>query len=610
MRLLYFTGLLFGPTVLTVNAEWLKINDTVNTITSHQDFRKTIFRSFGHVVCRILVELVDYDVDQKDSMQNTCEVIGPPELLGSSRWRGGGSPGLVIELEEKLWEQFSFAPEDLVLDLMDAVVGERYFSNVGWLPTSISLSSRGNATIHHGAFHRRRQLEYFDRPRSVMLVRACSAGQARFVPFDVDNVVKEVRVSGISSAFTGRSLLVAANIATQTLLGVESLPDVADHVVFCMPPGTSGEKYLAAAALNSWYAVASDRWCAQPNAIIHEIGHNLGLGHAGKGDNAYADGTSLMGYSEVRADGPSKCFNGYNFWLLGWYPNHRIDLDALALTESVRVEIAAFTDFGVIGKNEVIIAKAGGLYLTYNRAETFNRETEDFLDTVTITKRVDGIHTKLLAGLSETNSRYISGDKLIFEVCSKHDGGSVAADKFIIGIGKEMLPCKSAMILGPDGVDATLSPPTRAPSMTPTLAPISTPTSAPPLVPAPTGKPVTPQPSLQEYTGFPTLSTGGPSEPLDDISEPFNPESSQVPVGVDERVATEESHRFPLVPVVSGTAGVIFLVFLTIFLFLLRRKWSVQARSRWQVSVLGSPKKQHTDNESETSQFGPSDESC
>jgi hypothetical protein len=357
-----------------------------------------------------------------------------------------------------------------------------------------------------------------------------------------------------------------------------------------------------------------------------KIGHNLGLGHAGKGDNAYADGTSLMGYSEVRADGPSKCFNGYNFWLLGWYPNHRIDLDALALTESVRVEIAAFTDFGVIGKNEVIIAKAGGLYLTYNRAETFNRETGDFLDTVTITKRVDGIHTKLLAGLSETNSRYISGDKLIFEVCSKHDGGSVAADRFVIGIGKEMLPCKSAMILGPDGVDATLSPPTRAPSMTPTLAPISTPTSAPistptsapistptsapTFAPAPTGKPVTPQPSLHEYTGFPTLSTGGPSEPLDDISEPFNPERSQVPVGGDERVAAEESDRFPLIPVVSGIACVTFFVFLTIFLILLRRKWSRQARSRWQVSVLGSPKKQHTDNESETSQFGPSDESC
>jgi hypothetical protein len=83
-----------------------------------------------------------------------------------------------------------------------------------------------------------------------------------------------------------------------------------------------------------------------------------------------------------------------------------------------------------------------------------------------------------------------------------------------------------------------------------------------------------------------------------------------VPVGGDERVAAEESDRFPLIPVVSGIACVIFFVFLTIFLILLRRKWSRQARSRWQVSVLGSPKKQHTDNESETSQFGPSDESC
>ena len=51
---------------------------------------------------------------------------------------------------------------------------------------------------------------------------------------------------------------------------------------------------------------------------MHEVGHNLGLGHSGEGTSEYADESCIMGqgFSET---GPLHCFNGAKSWQLGWY---------------------------------------------------------------------------------------------------------------------------------------------------------------------------------------------------------------------------------------------------------------------------------------------------
>jgi len=45
---------------------------------------------------------------------------------------------------------------------------------------------------------------------------------------------------------------------------------------------------------------------------MHEIGHNLGLGHAGE-TAEYDDQSGMMGYSYSQDDGPLMCFNAGKF---------------------------------------------------------------------------------------------------------------------------------------------------------------------------------------------------------------------------------------------------------------------------------------------------------
>ena len=47
-----------------------------------------------------------------------------------------------------------------------------------------------------------------------------------------------------------------------------------DHVMYCLPPGTSGG-WIASGYENSWLTTFNDRWCNYLSAQMHEISHNL-----------------------------------------------------------------------------------------------------------------------------------------------------------------------------------------------------------------------------------------------------------------------------------------------------------------------------------------------
>ena len=46
---------------------------------------------------------------------------------------------------------------------------------------------------------------------------------------------------------------------------------LANHVMFCIPPGTSGG-WIAYSSPNHWMSVYNDKWCQYPSAQMHEIG--------------------------------------------------------------------------------------------------------------------------------------------------------------------------------------------------------------------------------------------------------------------------------------------------------------------------------------------------
>ena len=79
---------------------------------------------------------------------------------------------------------------------------------------------------------------------------------------------------------TGQGDRVMRNAITAKLneeFNVSRPDELADYVMYCMPPDTfSGVAY---AYINSWNSIYNDEWCSKLSAQMHEVGHNLNLGH-------------------------------------------------------------------------------------------------------------------------------------------------------------------------------------------------------------------------------------------------------------------------------------------------------------------------------------------
>ena len=56
----------------------------------------------------------------------------------------------------------------------------------------------------------------------------------------------------------------------------------------CLPYGSlsSGRAgWLGYAYINHYLQVINNSWCGSPSVLVHELGHNLNLGHSGEGKN-------------------------------------------------------------------------------------------------------------------------------------------------------------------------------------------------------------------------------------------------------------------------------------------------------------------------------------
>ncbi|KAI2504195.1 Gametolysin peptidase M11 [Fragilaria crotonensis] len=143
----------------------------------------------------------------------------------------------------------------------------------------------------------------------------CSYGQPHFEPTTSNALVGTdgvYTVSLPSTTVTGAAdnpiAWAAVDKATAEL---GDLTSIADHVMRCMPPGTSGG-WLAYAYINHWLSVFNDSWCGYPSATMHELGHNFGLAHSSEGSSEYddkiwVDGTSILFRRRRRS---VMCFNG------------------------------------------------------------------------------------------------------------------------------------------------------------------------------------------------------------------------------------------------------------------------------------------------------------
>jgi hypothetical protein len=334
--------------------------------------------------------------------------------------------------------------------------------------------------------------------------KECSHNQLKFRPFegttkgeqeDVVGGVQNVRLNAEQSeelkeiirkngniqfrkAVKDRINLLA-RIAADRVLG--DLESQFDHVLFVIPRGIFG--VYATATINRWDSYYTEDWILRPSILLHEIGHNLGMDHAGE-NNEYDDKVGYMGFSYDNYFGPSMCFNPANSYYLGWYQEQTASYDALESGNDGNI-------FSLIGVNDYNPATAGfgdekllvvlrlthskrnwDYYVGYNRQKGMNRETSENGNNIVIMKKGGP------AGTSQKTQKIgtLSTVGTYFEIGDYNKEQSV-----FISFERKMSMGKDAVIRISTArpTSEPSSQPSTAPSPEPTRNPTSRPTRAP-----------------------------------------------------------------------------------------------------------------------------------
>jgi hypothetical protein len=128
--------------------------------------------------------------------------------------------------------------------------------------------------------------------------RDCSFGQLHFVPATGDHIENGVVELSLNLNIQEQVMSSLENILSSELRKkIGSFEDV-DHVAFCVPSGA-----IITATYREWYGYAyimdqksyyNNEQCGYLSTVVHEFGHNFGLGHSGiPGGNSYGDKSGI-----------------------------------------------------------------------------------------------------------------------------------------------------------------------------------------------------------------------------------------------------------------------------------------------------------------------------
>ncbi|KAL7449014.1 hypothetical protein ACHAWC_001121, partial [Mediolabrus comicus] len=310
----------------------------------------------------------------------------------------------------------------------------------------------------------------------------------------VSNGVYEVTIGNTVSGAADSTIRDAVVAAGNSALG--NMQSQFDHVMLCLPPGTSGG-WIGYAYVNWYLSVFNDNWCTYLSIQMHEIGHNLNLAHSGEGTNQYGDQTAMMGYSYSQNDGPKMCFNAPKNWQLGWYPQgaHTVE------NNFFEGKILGLVDYDYgnnLANGEIIMAKindGNGVdwYVSFNRDTGINSGTQEGQNQVLVHKREQGtgykqsyLMAKLSAG-STYNGITVNGVVVPVSVSSIDTSSAVGYAQVRIGNAPVTENPTKAPTPPPTNAPITSSPtkspttaaPTALPTPGPTALPTSPPTSGP-----------------------------------------------------------------------------------------------------------------------------------
>ncbi|KAL4858282.1 Autolysin [Chlorella vulgaris] len=113
------------------------------------------------------------------------------------------------------------------------------------------------------------------------------------------------------------------------------------HRVYLLPQGACNFVGLGYVGCDGSYDCRS--WVVgaaalAPQATVHELGHNLYLGHSGSSTDEYNDPTCAMGYCCT-----DRCFNLPKAFQMGWVKPQQLEGSNLAPGQTVRVALASQT---------------------------------------------------------------------------------------------------------------------------------------------------------------------------------------------------------------------------------------------------------------------------
>jgi len=228
-------------------------------------------------------------------------------------------------------------------------------------------------------------------------------------------------------------------------------------------------------------------YASYPAVVLHELGHNFGLGHSGE-TVAYDDHSCLMGNPLFGFDQGKMCFNAAKSWQLGWYADAKVDYKPLLIgNESWTGKLVGVAQYSHADRDgrpvtlRIDSGKSYDYYINFNRKIGMNSQNKEGSDLVNVygqaerEPQVPGEASRLLdsmhAGQSMEVPEFGNSGKML----------SIKVDKIVLGDESTIGWAEVTICLGTCNFGAPVA--SSSPSSSPFTAP--SPSSLSPSAPSP-----------------------------------------------------------------------------------------------------------------------------
>lgn len=280
---------------------------------------------------------------------------------------------------------------------------------------------------------------FYDENNLAAVYKACSNGQLTFVPAwgkdtvkQWDKVAKKQTTTGVVNIQPPNNIcnMNWRDAGNYALSQMSNKSYWATHKVIILPDCVD---FGGAAAWGetpgdtTWYKA---QYANYPVTQVHEMGHNLGLRHSGRGNDAYGDGTGYMSAMVPWSDeGARMCFNPAKLWYLGWYSAYHHAINPLTnayIGNLVPIDDVANKKWLVSAQDVVLKVQSNNdyVFIAYNRAKGANAQVVHEANNVVITQQQGQFSESLFEGsISSTDTTHTinnwgnSGQQLVIKLC-------------------------------------------------------------------------------------------------------------------------------------------------------------------------------------------------